>query len=384
MLVDAPSRRKQIRDMNNFTSKLCSAAFLAALPTFAHCQSSVTISGLIDGGLSYIDDQAGHGNWRADNGIGVPNILFIKGTEDMGGGTSAFFQLESQFNLSTGASLPGNNAIFGRQSLVGLRSQRLGALSIGNQYEFMHDSLLFSGFDSAFTYGGYYTFRQGPFNALKVPNNPTGASDFDRVAGLARVANSIKYVSPNFSGMNFGGMYGLGESSGATSTPKTVSVGTTYIKGDFGIGAAYTNARYAQMNAGEDGITNWGVGARYQLQNYKFNVLYTNTRNTQTKGAVDVFQMGVNWLLTPASNLGVSYQYMTGNAQLAHNYAYQGTATLQQWLSKRTDIYLQTVYQRAGGDGSTTQAWINGLYGPDSAAAGNSQALVRLGVATRF
>src|SRR5450830_811860 len=212
--TNAPCHREEMRDMNKYPKKLCVATSLVVLPMTAWSQSNVTISGIMDAGVSYVSDQAGKHNWRADNGIGSPNILFIKGTEDLGGGTAAIFQLESQFNLGTGASLPGNNLIFGRQSLVGLRNQGWGTVTAGNQYEFMHDSLLFGGFDSALTYGGYYTFRQGPFNALAVPNNATGASDFDRVAGLSRVANSLKYLSPDFSGVTFGGMYGFGEVAG--------------------------------------------------------------------------------------------------------------------------------------------------------------------------
>ncbi|PLY59555.1 porin [Herbaspirillum sp. BH-1] len=370
--------------MQKIKWKFGAIAALATLPVASWAQSSVTISGIMDAGVSYVSNESGKSNLRADNGIGVPSILFIKGQEDLGGGTAAIFQLESQFNLSTGASLPGNNLIFGRQSLVGLRDNKWGTLTAGNQYEFMHDSLLFGGFDSALTYGGYYTFRQGPFNALAVPNNPTGASDFDRLAGLARVANSVKYLSPDFNGVTFGGMYGLGEVAGDTSASRTISLGTNYASGAFGLAAAYTDARYSTMSNGHDGIRNWGLGARYRIGDYKLNLLYTNTRNTLTKGEVNVYQAGVNWQMDVAWNLGVSYEYMKGNAQLAHNYAHQGNATLQYWLSKRTDIYLQTVYQKAGGDNATTQAWINGLYGPGSASSTGSQAIFRIGMATRF
>lgn len=370
--------------MQHSLSKLGALALLAALPMAVLAQSSVTISGVMDAGVSHVSNQGGKSNLRADNGIGVPNILFIKGQEDLGGGMAAIFQLESQFNLSTGASLPGNNLIFGRQALVGLRDQRWGTLSAGNQYEFMHDALMFGGFDSALTYGGYYTFRQGPFNALAVPNNPTGASDFDRLAGLARVANSVKYLSPAIGGVTFGGMYGFGEVAGDTASSRTISLGSNYVQGDFGLGAAYTDARYSSMGNGHDGIRNWGLGARYRLGDYKLNLLYTNTRNTLTKGEVNVYQAGVNWQMNVAWNLGVSYEYMKGNAQLAHNYAHQGNATLQYWLSKRTDLYLQAVYQKAGGDNATTQAWINGLYGPGSASSTGSQGIFRIGMATRF
>ncbi|ALU89530.1 porin [Herbaspirillum rubrisubalbicans] len=370
--------------MKKYRRQSAAIAALALWPAATWAQSSVSISGIMDGGVSYVSNQAGSSNLRADNGIGAPNILFIKGQEDLGGGTAAIFQLESQFNLSTGASLPGNNLIFGRQSLVGLKDKQWGTLTAGNQYEFMHDSLLFGGFDSALTYGGYYTFRQGPFSALAIPNNPTGASDFDRVAGSSRVANSVKYLSPDVSGVTFGGMYGFGEVAGDTASSRTVSLGANYAEGPFGLGVAYTDARYSSMNSGHDGIRNWGLGARYQIGDYKLNLLYTNTRNTQTAGQVNVYQAGVNWQMAVAWNLGLSYEYMQGNAQLANNYAHQGSATLQYWLSKRTDVYLQTVYQKAGGDNTNTQAWINGLYGPKAMSSSSSQAIFRVGLVTRF
>jgi hypothetical protein len=76
-----------------------------------------------------------------------------------------------------------------------LSNDSVGKLSLGNQYDFMTDSLFFSGDDPAEISGHFYDFRAGPFQKLALPQNPMDAFDWDRMAA-ERIANSVKYLSP--------------------------------------------------------------------------------------------------------------------------------------------------------------------------------------------
>ncbi|WP_179402119.1 porin [Burkholderia guangdongensis] len=357
----------------------------------AHAQSAVTLFGFLDAGVTYVSNQGGHGNVMMETGNFAPNLFGVKGAEDLGGGTKAIFMLENQFDLANGSTIPDAGSLFGRQAWVGLSNAQFGDLTLGNQQDFMWESLLFGGFhdrnggfDGALPYGGLYNFRQGPFSALGIPNNPTGSFDFDRVAGSARVANSVKYKSPDFHGFTFGALYGFGGVAGDISSGSSVSFGANYSHGPFAIGAAYTEVKYPQMNNGHDGIRNYGAGAHYDFGSVLASILYTNTKNTMTGARIDVGQIGANWFISNAWTLGGNYEYMKGNATLQNNKAHQVTASLMYWFSKRTSVYVEGVYQRASGDNPATGAWINGLIGPAAASSSHSQALGCLGVTTLF
>lgn len=350
----------------------------------ASAQSGVTLSGLIDAGVTYVNNQHGASATRLDSGIFAPNLLTIKGTEDLGGGNKALFDLTSQFDLSNGSTIPGAGQIFNRTALVGLANDRLGTLTFGNQYDFMFESLALGLFDGAFLAGGIYDFRQGPFSALGVPNNPTGAFDFDRVGGATRVANSVKYLSPELSGLQFGGMYGFGGVAGSVSADSTTSFGVNYANGPLGLGAAYVEAKYPQLGNGHDGIRNFGFGAHYKVGNVLAMLLYTNTKNTATGARINAYKTGAQWDIAGPWSAGLDYTFMHGNEVLNHNRAHQVSGVVQYHLSKRTFLYAEAIYQRANGDQAVTNAWINALLQPGAASSTGSQTLARIGVSTRF
>lgn len=360
----------------------CAAASL--LPGASYAQSSVSLQGMIDGGVTYVNNEHGGSATLFDSGIFAPNVLTFSGSEDLGGGTKAVFNLTSQFDIGSGSTIPGAGQIFNRTAFVGLSDDRFGTLTLGNQYDFMFDSLTLGLFDGAFLFGGLYDFRQGPFSALGVPQNPTGSFDFDRLAGATRVANSIKYRSPSFSGFSFGALYGFGGVAGSFSASSTISAGMNYDSGPLGIGVAYIEAKYPELGNGHDGIRNFGAGAHYRFGDVLAMLLYTNTRNTASGAHIDVYKAGALWTISGAWSAGLDYQYMKGNDELDNNKAHQVATALQYHFSKRTMAYVEAVYQRASGDSATTQAWINGLLQPDAAASNRSQTLARIGLQTKF
>ncbi|KVE26643.1 porin [Burkholderia singularis] len=359
------------------------AASLAVMTSAHASDGGVTLSGLVDAGVSFISNKAGKRSLYFDDGIAVPNLWSLKGTEALGGDVTAIFELTSQYMLGNGAALPTAGSMFSRTAFVGLKSTRLGSVTFGQQYDFMIDTLTFGSFDGAFRYGGLYNFRQGPFAKLGIPDNPTGSFDFDRMAGSVRVPNAVKYTSANLGGLVFGALYGFGnQAGGGLSANSTVSAGIRYEAGAVSLGAAYVEVKYPQMNNGHDGLRNWGLGARYTMSSLDLNLLYTNTRNTLTGAAIDAIQAGASYVAAPWT-IGANYEYMKGNAQLERNYAHQVTTAVQYALSKRTSAYVEGVYQYAGG-GAGAYAWINGVMGPDAQSSTRSQFLARIGMLTRF
>ena len=101
-------------------------AMLAIAPG-AYAQSSVTLYGLIDSGISYVSNEGGGKNVKFDDGIFTPNLFGLRGTEDLGGGYRATFALVNQFSMANGSII--GTGIFARNAYVGIESDRFGSAS---------------------------------------------------------------------------------------------------------------------------------------------------------------------------------------------------------------------------------------------------------------
>ncbi|AXF12593.1 porin (plasmid) [Paraburkholderia graminis] len=362
------------------TKKTILALAACAIPIASFAQSSVTMFGLMDVGISYVSNEGGHGNAQFDDNIFFPNLLGFEGKEDLGTGTRAIFRLVNQYSLANGSIIGGG--LFARQAYVGVENDSYGKLTLGNQYEFMVDALAASGNEIAQDVAGLYGFRNGPFDKLALPNNPTGAFDWDRVAGSNRVANSVKYTSPSLAGLTFGALYGFGNVAGTIGANNAISVGASYDNGPFGAGAAYTNEKYgASTGLPPTSVRNWGVGAHYTIGAMTGKALMTTVRNASNGAAVWSAEGGFAWYASPAWVIGASYTYMKGNDTLANAHAHQISAAVRYLLSKRTMVYVAGVCQRAS---SGSYAQINGVMDPDGASSGVSQSVARVGISTRF
>ena len=105
------------------------AVSLCTFAAGAQAQSSVTIYGIVDSGISYVSNSGGHSAWIFDTGVPQGNRLGFTGTEDLGGGMKALFRLENGFNLNNGQDSE-NGTMFNRQAFVGLKSDQYGALTL--------------------------------------------------------------------------------------------------------------------------------------------------------------------------------------------------------------------------------------------------------------
>lgn len=189
---------------------LVALAILAAAGA-ASAQSSVSIFGVVTLGLQHGSGSgAGAANRTGiDSGGDVTSRLGFRGAEDLGGGLSAGFWLESQVNVDngTGAQTITNNQTsgiapsnaaggqgltFNRRATVSLASKSLGEVRLGRDYRV--ESVNNASFDPFTVQGAGGS--EGP-DAQANRFLPGGGS-------ALRVSNSVAYFTP----ATLGGFYG--------------------------------------------------------------------------------------------------------------------------------------------------------------------------------
>jgi predicted porin len=112
---------------------------LAALSTIAgsaFAQSSVSIYGVLDAS-EYRSQSNGHAYTAFNTKTTATSRIGLKGTEDLGSGLKASFNLEEEVSLATGGtgstSTGAGAGSFNRATNVGLESSQFGGLTLGRQ-----------------------------------------------------------------------------------------------------------------------------------------------------------------------------------------------------------------------------------------------------------
>jgi predicted porin len=195
---------------------------IAGFAATAHAQSNVTIYGLVDAGL--VSERGGSAGTvtKVTSGIGSQSRLGFKGTEDLGNGLSAIFQLETGVKIDDGA-LDSANTIFNRQAYVGLKSKEAGTLTLGRQYTML-------------------------YNAMSQVADPFGAGYAGSIKNLfaakganTRTSNAIVYSTPSFDGFSVDALYALGEQAGSTTAGRQFGLGANYANGPLNARLVYNN-----------------------------------------------------------------------------------------------------------------------------------------------
>jgi predicted porin len=323
---------------------LYAIAALAAATGTAQAQSNVTLYGSLDAGVAYINNAGGSGMTRLDQGTMQPDRFGFRGTEDLGGGMKALFQLEGGFSTDTG-NQTNNGRLFNRMSVVGL-SGGFGTVTLGNMPDIVFD---YAGkLSNGFQLTNFYLFHPG---------------NLDTLANTYQFNNAVRYTSPAFDGLTVSAMVGLGEQPGSDSKNRNVSAGANYANGPLRLALAYSRqndraAGYAGGflatlglgNAGTvfDSLTTWAAGGGYTVGAWRLNALYTQSSVDLPKAAgfrqknVD---LGAAWRYGAQSTLNVGY----ANSRLDGARYNQVSLSNVYAFSRRTEFYVQAAYQKAGG-----------------------------------
>lgn len=322
---------------------LLALAALTAVAGAAHAQSNVTVYGLVDAGIEYANNANAAKNsvTRQTSGGMNTSRLGFKGSEDLGGGLKAVFQLESGILLDTGAT---DGVLFKRQANVGLEGA-FGRVVAGRSYDTSYDFML--PFDPMGYAPQYSWVTSGNGTAVSKYGMPTA---FD---------NIIKYQG-EFNGLKVGASYGFGEQAGSSADSAKYNLGLGYASGPFSIATTYdrVNGNTVAATGNRNETSTIHLGAAYKLSNdvtlkggYRNYKLVSGAAATADVRA-DMYWGGVNYQATPVLGLtgAVYYQNVKNVAPGTDADPIMYVFRAKYALSKRTDLYAATAYARAKND----------------------------------
>jgi predicted porin len=297
---------------------LIALAVLATLGTSAFAQSStVTLYGRANVTIERQKSGNGPNNWVMQNNA---SRFGLKGSEDLGGGMKAGFQIEHGFNINNGTQ--SQSAFWARQSEVNL-SGNWGMVRLGN-----------------FTSEAYYATS----DYIGMHNHETGTSSDAFYADLRGFsgASKVAYRTPAFSGATV--EFAINEGG---QLERTFEIAANYDAGPLHLGFGYQDKAPNNKNANQyalRGLYEMGaitLGATIQRDKDGLGVGFGNRTNYRLAG---MYTMGATELHLNYGRAG-DYNKLAGN-QKANQY----TLGLNQNLSKRTKVY--TFFTKIADSGS--------------------------------
>jgi len=380
---------------------LLAVAAMTAFAGAAQAQSSVTVYGIVDAGLSasnrYIGNASTQTQSTAAGGQESSSRIGFKGSEDLGGGRSAIFVAEFGLNTAknnfSGSSNVYNNASFdNRQSFVGIKDNALGQVTFGRQYTLTHNTIT-----NTDTMGGNNiiggTTYVGGNSTTDYANTPV----YGNSAYIVRLSETAQYESPTFMGAKVLLQASTNKKNVAavqTNTNDTVALGLDWTAGkarlmasrsvnkahfDTAITTAATTDSYglAQTLLAVNDLANLkqtetAVGALYDFGVAKVYANYLQTllegtykTTTLNQGKRNAAEAG---LAVPYGNFLIRAKYGIGSSNMSSTTAMSTTsitgssfnfrgyqAGVDYNMSKRTNLY--AIYGRASGDLTATTTY---------------------------
>jgi predicted porin len=412
---------------------------LAALGVFAsaaQAQSSVTLYGILDTAVGTVSNQYGidptfpasvnpYSATKATTSTtgmfngGIQDSRWgLRGSEDLGGGLKANFQLESGLNLPTGqlnsaagalvaANQGGNTAntvnnaanssldgqLFNRTAWVGLSDSKLGEIRVGKTYNFIYDTVvafdpvqaaqLFSPLGFSGTVGG----GGGASEKTRLDNSVTYKNKIGPVTVGAQYQFGTGINGSNTAGSSYGFMLGYETgpfaiqanyfnavdalTAGYSATPNDVAL-TSQNLSTYMVAAKYKITPEVTVKAGYESIAVTAPTDVLTAAMIPSYFGYTTGAVAQASSAytknVNVYWIGGDYQITSALNLAVGYydvatpSYSTTKAGDISTVS----ALLDYSFSKRTDVYAGLAYNMYNGDyysvSNPTIASTNSIY----------------------
>jgi predicted porin len=312
---------------------LIAIAMLTAVGA-ASAQSSLNLYGVADVWVGKTKD----GDMQLGSGGLAGSRIGFRGTEDLGGGLKASFNLEQAVNLTSGAT---DTPTFGRQANISLN-------------------------------GGFGTVKLGrsttAFDDINGAANSGFDSDLSATAGTwvdytGRANGQIYYASPELNGISGAvgfTLEGNQSSAAGTATNDITSLHVKYSSGPIYAGVAYQAESRNALTVGGSArptVKHTLINGSYNLGIATIKASYRNVQNSNHAAAYDVFdsrkaneyQIGVDYPVNAQLTLSAGYASSelkgvdnrpgavptNGSIRNSENYGLAAGYT----LSKRTTVY---------------------------------------------
>ena len=321
----------------------------------------------------------------------------FKGSEDLGNGLSAIWQIEQQINVDNGTGGFGGANL--RNTFVGLKSKDMGSV-LGGRYDTPYKVATARLDPFADTLGDYNGLVGNATSAATVFTTATipvfvstkatsvgAGSYFDQ-----RPSNTVAYMSPSWSGFSVAAAYAFGaENATANMVDKSAnlySVAAMYDAGPLFLSAAYEKHNFGSTGVGTFAGANstdesaYKIGAGYSIMDFTLGALYEKTKDNFNAGSNALGHS--TWYLSGKYQMGAvalkaAYGKANSNAT-ADTGAKLYTVGADYSFSKRTTAY--ALYTQIKND---TNAGYNFSYNPASGiGAGDKPSGFSLGMKHAF
>lgn len=271
--------------------------------------------------------------------------LGFKGSEGLGDGLSAIWQIEQQIDIdNAGSGSSTKNTLASRNSFLGLKSDSAGTVLLGR-----HDTPYKIATRHQDIFGDQFADNRNLMGGLG--QNAGGTMD-------ARLPNVVTYLSPKMSGFTAAAAYSVNAETAATGNDKgnIWSLAGIYDQNDIYGALAYQTIKYSNAAGAQfvgtsgDSLSAWKIGGGYKIDALQLNAVLEKTSSSVG---------GLNTLGRTNYTLNGVYRFGNDDVKLAYTHAGNtngvgATGASEIGLgydhnfSKRTSLYAQ--YARISND----------------------------------
>jgi predicted porin len=335
--------------MNKKLIALAVASATVAPAAMAQTANPVTLYGRVHLTSEWVEAKGSSTFTKRSRIQDQASLLGVRGTEDLGGGLKAFFQLETAFAPDQAPGTAGGFA--GRNSGVGFQGG-WGSILVGR-------------WDTPFKVatGAIDPFGDVTIAGITQANNDQG--NFDR-----RDGNVWQYWSPNWGGFAFRLMTTSTETKTANATPRDVSGSVTFTRGPAYFFVTYEEHKdqvgtTATSGAKEEGLA---IGGTYAFGPIKIGGTWQEYKKTG-RSTKNSYLANIVWTLGNNQIIGQYQQAEDGGLNNAASQPECDAATLgwQYNFSRRT--FTQLLYTKVDNNESANCGTVGGSMIPGGAGS---------------